>query len=156
MWWTLRNKLQWNFNCNSCILIHKTTFENVVWQMAAILSWPQCVKSMVWMTNCIHIKLWKEIVCLWKDYLYIEMGAVDPPQGFTKNEHSKVCVQVDLIVVWWHHICLSSWKEDFNQLCDNVTFLYNSASGLILGLHPANERRRRYFLTTSLIGWVQA
>ena len=28
-------------------------------------------------------------------------------------------------------------------------------SGLILGLRPANERRR-YFVTTSLIGWVQA
>ena len=27
--------------------------------------------------------------------------------------------------------------------------------GLILGLHPANERRR-HFVTTSLIGWVQA
>ena len=27
--------------------------------------------------------------------------------------------------------------------------------GLILGLHPANERRC-YFVTTSLIGWVQA
>ena len=26
--------------------------------------------------------------------------------------------------------------------------------GLILGLHPANERRC-YFVTTSLIGWVQ-
>ena len=25
----------------------------------------------------------------------------------------------------------------------------------ILGLHPANERRR-YFVTTSLIGWVQS
>ena len=28
-------------------------------------------------------------------------------------------------------------------------------TGLILGLHPANERRR-YFVTTSLIGWAQA
>ena len=28
------------------------------------------------------------------------------------------------------------------------------ASGLILGLRPANERRR-YFVTTSLIGWAQ-
>ena len=28
-------------------------------------------------------------------------------------------------------------------------------SGLILGLHPANERRH-YFVLMSLIGWVQA
>ena len=31
----------------------------------------------------------------------------------------------------------------------------NLKAGLILGLRPANERRR-YFVTTSLIGWVQA
>ena len=30
-----------------------------------------------------------------------------------------------------------------------------AGAGLILGLHPANERRR-YFVTMSLIGWVQA
>ena len=30
----------------------------------------------------------------------------------------------------------------------------NTKPGLILGLHPANERRR-YFVTTSHIGWVQ-
>ena len=29
-----------------------------------------------------------------------------------------------------------------------------STTGLILGLSPTNERRR-YFVTTSLIGWVQ-
>ena len=32
--------------------------------------------------------------------------------------------------------------------CERIT-------GLILGLRQANERRR-YFVTTSLIGWVQA
>ena len=30
-----------------------------------------------------------------------------------------------------------------------------STTGPILGLHPADERRR-YFVTTSLIGWVHA
>ena len=31
----------------------------------------------------------------------------------------------------------------------------HTLAGLILGLRPANERRR-YFVTTSLIGWAQA
>ena len=31
----------------------------------------------------------------------------------------------------------------------------DAMSGLILGLRPPNERRR-YFVTTSLIGWAQA
>ena len=30
----------------------------------------------------------------------------------------------------------------------------NNVAGLILGLHPANERRR-YKVTPSLIGWAQ-
>ena len=35
--WTLRNKLLWNFNKNSSFLIQENAFENVVWEMAAIL-----------------------------------------------------------------------------------------------------------------------
>ena len=41
--WTLRNKLQWNFNRNLIIFIQENPFQNVVWKMAAILSRPQCV-----------------------------------------------------------------------------------------------------------------
>ena len=43
--WTLWNKLQWNFNQNSCIFIQENAFENVVWKMAAILCQPQCVNT---------------------------------------------------------------------------------------------------------------
>ena len=45
--WTLRNKLQWNLNRNSYIFIHENAFENVVWKMAAILSRPQCVNTIM-------------------------------------------------------------------------------------------------------------
>ena len=46
-----------------------------------------------------------------------------------------------------------SWKiQLYPQSCVG---LGQSITGLILGLHPANERWR-YFVTTSLIGWVQA
>ena len=41
--WTLRNKLQWNFNRNSNIFIQENAFESVC-EMAAILSRPQCVR----------------------------------------------------------------------------------------------------------------
>ena len=33
--------------------------------------------------------------------------------------------------------------------------IFAAIAGLILGLHPANERRN-YFVTTSFIGWAQA
>ena len=42
--WTLGKKLQWDLNQNLNILIQENGLENVVWKMAAILSWPQCVK----------------------------------------------------------------------------------------------------------------
>ena len=39
------NELQWNFNRNSNIFIQENEFESVVFEMAAILSRPQCVKE---------------------------------------------------------------------------------------------------------------
>ena len=47
-WWnivnsTLRNKLQWSFNRNSNIFIQENALEDVVCEMASILSRPQCV-----------------------------------------------------------------------------------------------------------------
>ena len=44
--WTLKNKLQWNSNQNTYVFIQENAFENFVWEMAAILSRPQCVKLM--------------------------------------------------------------------------------------------------------------
>ena len=53
--WTLSNKLQWNFNRNSCIFIQENSFENVVWNMATILSQPQCVNVLRLKQNGNHI-----------------------------------------------------------------------------------------------------
>ena len=51
----LRNKLPWNLERNSFIFIQENAFENVVWKMAAILSWPQWVKSVLHMETCFHV-----------------------------------------------------------------------------------------------------
>ena len=42
--WTLRNKLQWNFNRNYNIFIKENALRGVVCEMAVMLSRPQCVK----------------------------------------------------------------------------------------------------------------
>ena len=52
--WTLRNKLQWNFNRNSNILIQGNALEHVVCEMAYILSRPQCVNSTK-AGKCVHV-----------------------------------------------------------------------------------------------------
>ena len=44
---TLGNKFQWNFNRNSNIFIQENAIENVVCEMASILSRPQCVNVIV-------------------------------------------------------------------------------------------------------------
>ena len=48
-----RNKLQWNLNRNMRIFNQENAFENVVSQLAAIWSWPQCVNasSSIWSTD---------------------------------------------------------------------------------------------------------
>ena len=49
----------------------------------------------------------------------------------------------------------SNWKELLKVRCVQILrALYMLNSGLILGLHPANERLR-YRVAPSLIGWVQ-
>ena len=40
-----RSKFQWNLKQNSYIFIHKNSFENIVCEMSAILSQPQCVNK---------------------------------------------------------------------------------------------------------------
>ena len=48
--WTLRNKLQWNFNRYSNIFIKENASENVC-EMASILSRPQLVKAKYWLLH---------------------------------------------------------------------------------------------------------
>ena len=44
--WTFRNKLQWNLNQNTKLFIHENASENIVCEMAAILSKGRWVKTM--------------------------------------------------------------------------------------------------------------
>ena len=44
--WTIRNKLQWNFNQNTKFFVHKSASENIVCEWAAFLSWGRWVNSL--------------------------------------------------------------------------------------------------------------
>ena len=67
------DKLQWNLNRNLYIFIRENTFEDVVWQMAAILSRPQCVSTFEWWT---HMSL-KIICAVMPEYQVIAKWAFD-------------------------------------------------------------------------------
>ena len=65
--WNFRNKLQWNFNRNSNIFIQENALENVVCEMASILSRPQCDnctwKGYVWCYDYFSLLLSKVRWC---------------------------------------------------------------------------------------------
>ena len=71
--WTHRNKFHWSIKQNSYIFILKNAFENVVWKMGAILSWPQCVKT-------------KTVMDVWAD-------------KWMRNTHMDRIMSIS----WWHH-----------------------------------------------------
>ena len=61
----------------------------------------------------------------------------------------------------WTNVDLSSnafhgipWEQHLQFFIDYIFILLITITGLILGLHPANERRR-YKVMPSLIGWAQ-
>ena len=53
--WTLRNKLQWNFNRNEYIFIRENPLENFVCEMASILSRPQCDNHFIPLRDVLQI-----------------------------------------------------------------------------------------------------
>ena len=57
------NKLQWTFNRNSNIFIQENALENVVCEMASILSRPQCVKDNVYVTWYLRCEV--AVITIW-------------------------------------------------------------------------------------------
>ena len=68
--------------------------------------------------------------------------------------------------ITWTHVEFSSVRNKLRIMCANYNYITLGdgmlnvvlnwhVTGLILGVHTANERWR-YFVTTSLIGWVEA
>ena len=65
-YWTLRNKLQWNFNQNTKLFIHENASENIVCKMAAILSRGRWVKNLPsHRKKKVHILIWQSEHYLW-------------------------------------------------------------------------------------------
>ena len=135
-----------------------------IWKMASILSRPQCVKrvrnspkSLVgqWTSHVGTEYFMKSIIT--SKFPFFSPGPLHrmaAPLPSPTNVARRSCPN------WARHVNLPSpsqritWKV--RGIPAHVRCLpVEEDAGLILGLHPANERRR-YFGTTSLIGWVQA
>ena len=89
--WILGNKLQWNFNRNSNIFIQENALENVVCEMASILSRPQCVKER-WFDTHIRDGDDTRHVCSYQIVVTISLQEQrGPQQGWCQP--SKWCLQ---------------------------------------------------------------
>ena len=98
--WTLMNKLQWNSNENTKIFIHENTLQDVVCEIAAILSrgrWVYCVSSrpislhvyfdikgcrlpIIWQNTCARMPPRS----IFRAQIYVFL--VNPPTGFQNSE----------------------------------------------------------------------
>ena len=107
--WTLRNKLQWNFNQNSYIFIQQNAFEKVICEIVAILSGPQCVNSIMmrvsfaWQGVMYHVL---RTVCAGPIYMYtgtkphLHCGYATWPSArqsvatILTNQHPSCCLHI--------------------------------------------------------------
>ena len=68
--WILGNKLHRNFNRNSNISIHENALEDVVCELASILSQPQCVKDPKdAVRQCVHVVMIHAVKPVCSDHL---------------------------------------------------------------------------------------
>ena len=116
----------------------ENVFENVVCEMTAILSWPQSVKI--------------PVLYVWEKYWVISRPNIDWRARDIFFQTSQV---LRLSTIIPHNYGtgdnIQNGRQDVIISCGilHVT----CGSGLILGLPPANERRR-YKVTQSLLSWA--
>ena len=119
---TLRNKLQWNLNRNSYIFIQENAFENVVWKEAAILFWPQCVKSML-ISHCSNIYLFYELR-LWYSVKSQRSNAFDYLCSQKKcHVFFYLCHRYSVKQVFYHYFY---WKKKLSILLFSYVLLFGT------------------------------
>ena len=94
--WTLRNKLQWNFNQNTKLFIDENASENIVCKMAAILSRER------WVNNSCH-----QIRCyiMW---IIMDFNSLRPGDAIWRHRSGSTLAQV---MAW----CLAAPSHYLNQ-----------------------------------------
>ena len=137
--WTLRNKLQWNFNRNSNIFIEENTFQNVVCEMSAILPRPQCVQHAV----VHHLASMSYSTASWKcDALLMQSSGKF--QSKFKHLHSRHALQKvvsKMTAIWlgpkyveinFHSRSLHSWCVSLQIFTKPSIMLYTQGAELII------------------------
>ena len=147
------------------LVLYAVFFQTQYWYMQYNLF---TIYAISWYFKTWSISVWD--ICYYRYY-------VQPAELVSKVylAHLPLHTNWMLLIIWWPNffICvlLTVWtvsyyfevvpiNEVVSSYCGYIFFTYYFSMdehvfpGQIPGLHPANERRR-YFVTTSLIGWVQ-
>ena len=97
------------------------------------------------------------MICIWF-YIYFSLAWIVDTRVKQSETHTQTTSiqprQLTFIVTPPYQYFTLSVLYTVNSIILEIA-IYIYCTGLILGVRPANERRR-YFVTTSLIGWVQS
>ena len=128
---TIRNKLQWHFDRNSIIFIQENALEDVVCQMASILSRLHCVEL-----NTIY---W-EIEDLWRGmygYNCVCMFLFDLLKAFDMSDHN--ALRVDKTCPWVTYMSQSTTSNTYSEWIGSSLYL---AWWLLAPSHCLNQSWR--------------
>ena len=89
--WALKNKLQWNFNQNSYIFIQEYAFENIICEMAAILSQPQEILDWSLNSNTLALSDISLIKTCVQHHCYYNHPSDTRVQGITRYDTDLLC-----------------------------------------------------------------
>ena len=116
-----KNKFQWNFNLDSYIFIQENAIENVVCEMASILSQPQCVKiiyGLTWIPIPIFCYSWDDSTMIFTHDFVTRESHCQITSLVTKNRYSWPPIHYYYVYFQWRiNSLLSFFMKDFKYLC---------------------------------------
>ena len=141
--WTLRNKLQWNFNKNTKRFIHENASENIVCEMVAILSWGRYLLSISQEIVSRWMLRWWEVSIGWDNGLVLLGNKPLPDEMWTKiscsymasqgpNELKKFALLQSYTDCWKYSVGLSNLGFDMDAIWGWLNVISSLNTGKIV------------------------
>ena len=112
--WTLRNKLQWNFNCNSNIFIEENMVSNVVHFISASMWWELCSTIYRIQESQTQIKV---------PLIPASSGNLKPARNITHNQVQFFFFFV--VQIWRAYIQALTWSVGHRLICKDWRSVIN-------------------------------
>ena len=149
--WTLRNKLDWNCNRNSCIFFTENAFENAVCKMAAILSRP---RTRTESANSRPVRTYRGMFslasCEWVQSL--DLGNAYKRWHLTYNRTRDLLV----LTLKLNDVSTFEFWDSVRLILEVLRYVvYNVPSGLRKSSTPIKQRDKYTFKTIQYIRFLQ-